>query len=159
MHRCTADSSSPQSVLAGASQSFPASIHNAHSSSFADLQTASHTASPPSPVKTLAKSISSRLDAAETFLSSTPPRADLAEQYQKEAAILKTFVEEKETMASDALDALVKTVLGELGLEKGVDGKSVGQVIKQVVEKAAGKAGGKEVSEAVRRVAATLTKA
>ncbi|KAM0753165.1 hypothetical protein T439DRAFT_378878 [Meredithblackwellia eburnea MCA 4105] len=120
-------------------------------SALADLQNASHLPSPPSPSKTLAKSIASRLDGASTFDSSTPPRPDLAEQYRNEAAILKEFVEpEPEAMDPAELDAVVKKVVEGLGLAS-IGGKDSGRVIKGVMDTLAGKAGGKEVSEAVKR--------
>ncbi|ORY89314.1 Yqey-like protein-domain-containing protein [Leucosporidium creatinivorum] len=117
-----------------------------------DIQNLQHTASPPPPSKILNKAITARLDAASTFSSATPPRADLAEQYRAEAAVLQAFVPEKAAgMGAEELAEAVQKVVKELGLEK-VTGKEMGKVVKAVLEAVAGKAGGKEVSEAVKKL-------
>ena len=121
-----------------------------------DLAYAAHNPSPPSPSKSLAKAIAARQDAAATFLSSSPPRADLAEQYEREVVILREFVSEdaaKGGMGKEELERVVRGVLEEMKavlVEGKGAGKEVGQVIKKVVEKVAGAAGGKEIAEAVR---------
>ena len=115
----------------------------------ADLQTQQHTGSAPAkPEKTLARSISSRVDAAATFKAAG--RADLAAQYLAEVDILNEFAPEAApVMSASQLDEAVHKVMAELGLESV--GKEMGRVIKLVVEVVAGKAGGKEVAEAVKR--------
>ncbi|GAA5820592.1 hypothetical protein JCM11251_003066 [Rhodosporidiobolus azoricus] len=119
----------------------------------ADIQTASHTGgSPPSPLKTLSIAVSRRLEAAQTFRSSTPPRTDLAEQYEGEAKVLREFAPKKaEQMGKDKLDELVKEVLVNNGLKKAV-GKDVGRIISLVREQTGERAEAKEVAEAVRRI-------
>lgn len=92
------------------------------------------------------------MDAATTFDSSNPPRADIAEQYRKEAEILAEFVEpEPEGMELEKLDAAVESVLLDLGLVT-VGPKDTGRIIKAVMEKVQGQASGKEISDAVKRV-------
>jgi len=119
----------------------------------ADLQTASHLGgSPPSPYKTLAVSISKRLDAAQTFRSSTPPRTDLADQYEEEVEILKEFAPKKpEPMSKDQLEEVVKEVMKMCELTK-VEGKDTGRVIKLVMERVGERAEGKDISSAVKRI-------
>ncbi|GAA5936527.1 hypothetical protein JCM21900_005693 [Sporobolomyces salmonicolor] len=119
----------------------------------ADLQNASHQAgSPPSPFKTLALSISRRVDAAQTFRSSSPPRTDLADQYEREAEILREFGPKKaEMMAPEQLDEIVREVMKICELEK-VEGKDTGRVIKLVRERTGDRAEGKDVADAVKRV-------
>jgi len=119
----------------------------------ADLQTASHTGgSPPSPYKTLAISISKRLDAAQTFRSSNPPRIDLADQYEGEVEILKEFAPKKpEAMSKEQLEVVVREVMKMCELEK-VEGKDTGRVIKLVRERVDDRAEGKDISEAVKRL-------
>ncbi|KAK4705527.1 uncharacterized protein P7C70_g666, partial [Phenoliferia sp. Uapishka_3] len=120
-------------------------------SALADLKNATLTGSTPAAEsKTLARSVSSRMDAAATFDTSNPPRPDLAEQYRREATILSEFVEaEPEGLKSEELDEVVKSVMAELGLQ--AVGQDMGKVIKAVLEKAAGRAAGKDVSLAVKR--------
>ncbi|GAA5961128.1 hypothetical protein JCM3765_001236 [Sporobolomyces pararoseus] len=119
----------------------------------ADLQTASHLGgSPPSPYKTLAVSISKRLDAAQTFRSSTPPRTDLAEQYEEEVEILKEFAPKKpEPMSKEQLEEVVREVMKMCELTK-VEGKDTGRVIKLVMERVGERAEGKDISAAVKRI-------
>ncbi|GAA5887881.1 hypothetical protein JCM6882_000785 [Rhodosporidiobolus microsporus] len=126
---------------------------NVIKSLLADIQTASHQGgSPPSPLKTLSVAISKRLDAAQTFRSSTPPRADLAEQYESEAEVLREFVPQKaEGMGKDKLEELVREVLKANELKKAV-GKDVGRIISLVREQTGDRAEGKDIAEAVRRV-------
>ncbi|GAA6063184.1 hypothetical protein JCM10212_006850 [Sporobolomyces blumeae] len=121
-------------------------------SALADLQTASHAGgSPPSPYKTLAQSISRRLDAAETFRQSTPPRTDLADQYEAEVDILREFSPAKPTpLSKDQLDEIVREVANMCGLDK-VEGKDTGRVIALVRERAGDRAEGKDVADAVKR--------
>lgn len=121
----------------------------------ADLQNASHTSSPPLPSKVLSRSISARLDGAAQFLNASPPRTDLADQYQAEVKILSEFLApEPAGMDVVELDVLVAAVLAELGVDstKKIDGKDVGRVIKTVTERGQGRAPGKLVAEAVRRI-------
>lgn len=97
----------------------------------ADIQTAQHAAgNAPTPLKSLATAISRRVDAAQTFRSSTPPRADLAEQYEREAAILREFVPQKsaDALSKDQIEKLVKEVLVANELKKAV-GKDTGRII------------------------------
>ncbi|GAA5872059.1 hypothetical protein JCM8547_003086 [Rhodosporidiobolus lusitaniae] len=119
----------------------------------ADIQTNQHLAgSAPSPLKTLATAISKRKEAAQTFRSSTPPRTDLAEQYEEEAAILAEFVPKKaEGMTKEALEKIVEEVLRANDLKKAV-GKDLGRIISLVREQTGDRAEGKDVSDAVRRV-------
>ncbi|GAA5925943.1 uncharacterized protein JCM15063_005167 [Sporobolomyces koalae] len=119
----------------------------------ADLQTASHLGgSPPSPYKTLAASISKRLDAAQTFRSSTPPRSDLADQYESEVEILREFAPKKPApMSKEQLDEVVREVMQLCELTK-VEGKDTGRVIKLVRERVGERAEGKDISEAVKRI-------
>jgi len=119
----------------------------------ADLQTASHTGgSPPSPYKTLALSISRRLDAAQTFRSSSPPRTDLADQYEGEVEILKEFAPKKpEAMSKQQLESVVREVIDMCELKR-VEGKDTGRVIKLVRERVGDRAEGKDISEAVKQL-------
>jgi len=96
----------------------------------ADLQNASHSAgSAPSPIKTLQLAISRRTDAAQTFRSANPPRTDLADQYDDEAAMLAEFMPKKPAaMSKDQLDKLVKETLESNGIKKAT-GKDVGRII------------------------------
>ncbi|GAA6023970.1 hypothetical protein JCM11491_003220 [Sporobolomyces phaffii] len=122
----------------------------------ADLQTASHLGgSPPSPYKTLAASISKRLDAAETFRRSNPPRTDLADQYEAECEILKEFAPKRPApLSRDQLDECVREVLALCGLTEVV-GKDTGRVIKLVRERVGERAEGKDISDAVKRLGST----
>ncbi|BGP25034.1 aspartyl/glutamyl-tRNA(Asn/Gln) amidotransferase subunit B [Rhodotorula toruloides] len=117
----------------------------------ADIQTAAHSASTaPSPLKTLATAITKRLDAAQTFRSSTPPRTDLAEQYEKEAAMLREFVPSKGAqLTREELDRVVKELFEENEVKKAV-GKDVGRIISLVKERVGDRAESKDVAEAVR---------
>ncbi|GAA5910123.1 uncharacterized protein JCM6883_000561 [Sporobolomyces salmoneus] len=119
----------------------------------ADLQTASHMgSSPPSPYKTLAVSISKRLDAVETFRSSSPPRLDLADQYTEEIEILKEFAPKRpEPMTKEQLEEVVREVMKMCELEKVV-GRDTGRVIKLTMERVGERAEGKDISAAVKRV-------
>ncbi|BGO91785.1 hypothetical protein NBRC10512_006267 [Rhodotorula toruloides] len=117
----------------------------------ADIQTAAHGASTaPSPLKTLASAITKRLDAAQTFRSSTPPRTDLAEQYEKEVEVLREFVPSKGAQLSrEELDKVVKELFEENEIKKAV-GKDVGRIISLVKERVGERAESKDVAEAVR---------
>ncbi|KAI5480552.1 aspartyl/glutamyl-tRNA(Asn/Gln) amidotransferase subunit B [Pseudohyphozyma bogoriensis] len=116
----------------------------------ADLQNAGHLSSPPPPHKTLAKAITSRVEGAK-LLSGNPA---LAEQYLKEAEILKAFAEpEPEGMDVESIEKLVREVMGEMGLTE--IGKNMGRVVKAVMEKGEGKALGKQVSEVVKRLSSS----
>ncbi|BGP16617.1 hypothetical protein JCM10213_000467 [Rhodosporidiobolus nylandii] len=119
----------------------------------ADIQTASHSAgSAPSPLKTLATSISKRIEAAQTFRSSSPPRTDLAEQYEQEAEILKEFLPKKAAaMSAEQLQKVVEEVLTENEIKKAV-GKDVGRIISLVSERVGERAEKKDIAEAVRRI-------
>ncbi|GAA5874106.1 hypothetical protein JCM16303_005743, partial [Sporobolomyces ruberrimus] len=118
----------------------------------ADLQTASHLGgSPPSPYKTLALSISKRLDAVQTFRQSSPPRTDLAQEYESEVEILKEFAPKRpEPLSRAQLDECVKEVMKMCELEKA-EGKDTGRVIKLVRERVGERAEGKDISDAVKR--------
>ncbi|GAA6044163.1 hypothetical protein JCM8097_003729 [Rhodosporidiobolus ruineniae] len=126
---------------------------NVIKSIIADIQTAAHSAgSSPSPLKTLATAISKRQEAAVTFRSSTPPRTDLAEQYEEEATVLKEFLPKKaEPMKPEQLEALVIEVLKANEIKKAV-GKDVGRIISLVSEQTGDRAEKKDIAEAVRRI-------
>lgn len=117
----------------------------------AEIQTAAHSAgSSPSPLKTLASAISKRIDAAQTFRSSTPPRSDLAEQYEKEAEVLREFVPKKgEAMSSAELKKVVTQVLQENGIQQAV-GKDIGRIISLTMERTGDRAEAKDVAAMVR---------
>lgn len=117
----------------------------------AEIQTAAHSAgSSPSPLKTLASAISKRIDAAQTFRSSTPPRSDLAEQYEKEAEVLREFVPKKgEAMSSEELKKVVTQVLHDNGIQKAV-GKDIGRIISLTMERTGDRAEAKDVAAMVR---------
>ncbi|KAG0664623.1 hypothetical protein C6P46_001219 [Rhodotorula mucilaginosa] len=117
----------------------------------AEIQTAAHSAgSSPSPLKTLASAISKRIDAAQTFRSSTPPRSDLAEQYEKEADVLREFVPKKgEAMSSEELKKVVTQVLQDNGIQKAV-GKDIGRIISLTMERTGDRAEAKDVAAMVR---------
>ncbi|GAA5999945.1 hypothetical protein JCM10207_005983 [Rhodosporidiobolus poonsookiae] len=119
----------------------------------ADIQTAAHSAgSAPSPLKTLQSAITKRIDAAQTFRSSTPPRTDLAEQYEGEADILKEFMPKKAAQLSrEQLEDVVKQVLAANEIKKAV-GKDVGRIIALVREQTGDRAEGKDISDAVRSI-------
>ncbi|GAA5967869.1 hypothetical protein JCM11641_005791 [Rhodosporidiobolus odoratus] len=117
----------------------------------ADIQTASHSAgSSPSPLKTLNSAITKRLDAAQTFRSATPPRTDLAEQYEQEAEQLKEFMPKKAAaLTKEQLEKVVEEVLRENDIKRAV-GKDLGRIISLVRERVGERAEGKDVSDAVR---------
>lgn len=117
----------------------------------AEIQTAAHSAgSSPSPLRTLASAISKRIDAAQTFRSSTPPRSDLAEQYEKEADVLREFVPKKgEAMSSEELKKVVTQVLQDNGISKAV-GKDIGRIISLTMERTGDRAEAKDVAAMVR---------
>lgn len=117
----------------------------------ADIQTAAHSAgSSPSPLKTLASAISKRIDAAQTFRSSTPPRSDLADQYEQEAEMLREFAPKKGAQLSAAeLEKVVRQVLEENELKKAV-GKDIGRIISLTMERTGDRAEAKDVAAVVR---------
>lgn len=75
-------------------------------------------------------------DAATTF--STSGRTDLAKQYLEEVEILKEFQESENSsnnqMSNEEIEKIIKSVLVELNLEKGIASKDVGTVIKTVLK-------------------------
>ncbi|GAA6001568.1 uncharacterized protein JCM10292_006317 [Rhodotorula paludigena] len=120
----------------------------------ADIQTAQHAAgNAPTPLKSLATAISRRVDAAQTFRSSTPPRADLAEQYEREAAILREFVPQKsaDALSKEQIEKLVKEVLVANELKKAV-GKDTGRIIALVREQTGDRAEAKDIAAAVKSI-------
>lgn len=58
----------------------------------ADLQTAAHQAKVPDASKTMRKAVTQREKAIKSFLESSPPREDLAEQYRREIDVLKAVI-------------------------------------------------------------------
>lgn len=115
----------------------------------ADLQNSSHLPSPPPPAKTLARSITARIDGAAIFRTSG--RDDLAKGYEDEVTILREFTPpEVVGLPAEELDSIVKSVMAELGIAE-VSGKEMGRVIKAVVLKVGETASGKAVSDAVKR--------
>ncbi|BGP40507.1 hypothetical protein JCM10450v2_004491 [Rhodotorula kratochvilovae] len=119
----------------------------------ADIQTASHSAgSAPSPFKTLASAISKRVDAAQTFRSSTPPRHDLGDQYEREAEMLREFLPQKAAqMSKEQLEKVVREVLAANEIKKAV-GKDMGRIISLVREQTGDRAEAKDVADAVKRI-------
>ncbi|GAA5875507.1 hypothetical protein JCM3774_003652 [Rhodotorula dairenensis] len=117
----------------------------------AEIQTAAHSAgSAPSPLKTLASAISKRLDAAQTFRSSTPPRSDLADQYEHEAEVLREFVPKKgAAMSPEELKKVVTQVLEENEVKKAV-GKDIGRIISLTMERTGDRVEAKDVAAMVR---------
>ncbi|POY75160.1 hypothetical protein BMF94_1792 [Rhodotorula taiwanensis] len=117
----------------------------------ADIQTAAHSAgSSPSPLKTLASAISKRLDAAQTFRSSTPPRTDLADQYEQEAEVLREFVPQKgQPLSREELEKVVRQTLEDNQLKKAV-GKDIGRIISLTMERTGDRADAKDVAAVVK---------
>lgn len=96
-------------------------------------------------------SISKRIDAAETFRTSTPPRQDLSDQYLEEVEILKEFAPKRpEPLSALQLDEVVSEVVTMCQLET-VEGKDTGRVIKLVLERVGDRSDGKDVAAAVKR--------
>lgn len=117
----------------------------------AEIQTAAHSAgSSPSPLKTLASAISKRLDAAQTFRSSTPPRTDLADQYEQEAEVLREFVPQKgQPLSREELEKVVRQTLEDNQLKKAV-GKDIGRIISLTMERTGDRADAKDVAAVVK---------
>ncbi|GAA6048629.1 hypothetical protein JCM3770_002065 [Rhodotorula araucariae] len=122
-------------------------------SALADLQTASHLAgNRPSPFKVLQSAISKRIDAAQTFRSTTPPRHDLGDQYEREAEVLREFLPQKAAqMSTEQIEAFVKEALQANGIKKAV-GKDMGRIIALVREQTGDRAEAKDVADAVKRI-------
>ncbi|MDD5440133.1 MAG: GatB/YqeY domain-containing protein [Candidatus Omnitrophica bacterium] len=94
-------------------------------------------------LKIISKHIHQHNDSITQFKNGN--RQDLAAQEEKELAVLKTYVPEQ--LSDDALAALIRQVIAEMG---PVTKKDMGKVMKAVMEKAEGKADGKRTSACVQ---------
>jgi len=96
-------------------------------------------------MKVIAKQIKQRQDSIENYEKAN--RSDLADKEKEEMAIFQAYMPEQ--LADDALEALVKSAIGE---SQAASKKEMGKVMKIVMEKAKGQAGGKRVSAMVQKL-------
>lgn len=121
-------------------------------SALADIQNAQHLASPPAPIKTLRQAISRRVEASAASKAASPPRDDLAAQYDAEAKVLEEFLPSRDSIIGESeLAAVIEKAIGSMEGIKEEGQKAMGRVVKRVREEVGDRADGKEIAAAVKR--------
>lgn len=99
--------------------------------------------------KILAKAYKQRKESAEIFAQQG--RKDLEEKELQEIAVIERFLPKQ--LSAEEIESAVKEIVGKVGAKSAADmGKVMGVASKEL----AGKAEGKSISEAVKKVLASL---